>query len=100
MIEARSSSASVVVFSAGMVQAMPGRRGADWIRAASAGTHGIDPITPAASASATSGVKYQLTVYGVVRAGLRPARALRNASDPARVSARKNTHPTITTLSA
>src|SRR5437762_11818660 len=99
MIEATSSAASAAVFSAGMLQATPVRGGAGWIRAASAGTQGMEPIAPAASASASSGVKNQLTVYVVETARLRPASALRNASDSGSVSARKNTHPTITTAS-
>ena len=74
-----------------------GRRPAS--RPASAGTHGVDPIAPAASASHNSGVKYHHTVYTVGAAVVAPAIALRNAIAPGSVSARKKTQPIMTTAS-
>src|SRR4030095_3849847 len=61
------------------------------------GSQGIDPITPAAIASITSFDRNQPTESGAANAGLKPAIAFKNASAPGRVSARKNTQPTITT---
>src|SRR5256885_12060048 len=66
--------------------------------AASAGTHGVDPTAPATSASHSSGVRNQPTVYAVGAAGVSPAIAFRKATAPASVSARKNTQPIITTI--
>src|SRR5216684_4025589 len=88
MIERTSSAISAAVFSSGRLHAARFSR-----RAASAGTHGADPIAPAASASHNSGVRYHATVYGVGAATVRPAIASRNATAPVSVSARKKTHP-------
>src|SRR5438876_4935479 len=66
-------------------------------RRASAGTHGVDPIAPAISATSRSGVTYHLTVYIVGSERPRPAIAFRKAAAPVSVSARKNTQPIITT---
>src|SRR3954470_16481520 len=65
----------------------------------SAGTHGVDPTIPAATAMRTSFDRNHLTVSGAGSAGLRPASAFRNASAPGNVSARKKTQPTMTTAS-
>src|SRR5438552_19071365 len=99
MIEANSLATSDAILSADMLHVSAGRRGAASMRAPSADTHGIDPIAPVMSASASSGVRYQRTVNGVGAAPARPVIAFRNASDPDSVSARKNTHPIMTTTS-
>src|SRR5437870_1305374 len=96
MIEATSSATSVAVATSDALQATAGRR-ATANRAASAGTHGVEPTAPAASASHNSDVRYHRTVYGVGAAGPRPAIAFRNADADASVAARKNTQPIITT---
>src|SRR5476649_2885346 len=88
MIESPSSVISAAVFSRGRLQLLPFS-----IRAASAGTHGADPMAPATSASHSSGVMYHPTVYGVGDEVVRPAMALRNAIAPGSVSARKKTQP-------
>src|SRR5438128_1412474 len=97
MIDAMSSATSVAV----LASDAPNRTGAGLRSslAASAGTHGVDPIAPATSASHNSGVRYHWIVNGVGRAGLIPAIASRNITAPRSVSARKNTQPTITTAS-
>ena len=57
------------------------------------------PNAKSASAGAKSAAQSaHATVYAVGSAGPRPAIAFRNAPAPVRVSARKNTHPTITTI--
>ena len=62
MIEATSSATSVAVATSDALRATAGRR-ATANRAASAGTHGVEPTAPAASASHTSDVRYHRTVY-------------------------------------
>src|SRR5918995_4818513 len=92
MIDATRSAMTLAVPSRRTLQAS-GRRSTRASRAASAGSHGVDPIAPAASASHTSGVRYQPTVYGVAAAGTTPAIALKKPIAAGSVSARKNTQP-------
>src|SRR4051794_40153993 len=92
MIESTSSAISAAVFSSGIVR-VPRVSS----HAATAGTHGADPIVPATSASHSSGVRYHAAVYGVGIAVVSPAIDFRNATAPPSVSARKNTQPIITT---
>src|SRR3954471_19074813 len=92
MIESTRSAISTALFTGGSVQSLPSS-----IRAASAGTHGADPIAPAASASINSGVRYHATVYGVGAGVVSPASDSRKAMAPGSVSARKKTQPIITT---
>src|SRR5690348_10122642 len=106
MIDAISRTASAAVLAAETVHADVahptgrGRSNASSSRRASFGTIGVEPTTPAARASQSSGVRYHATVYGVASAGLNPAIARRKAIAPVSVSARKNTQPIITTTSA
>src|SRR5712671_266745 len=99
MIEATSSAISIAVLTSDALQATAGRsaRAARSTRAASAGSHGVDPMAPPTSAIHSSDVRYHWIVYGVGAAVVRPAIALRNATAPLSVSARKNTQPIITT---
>src|SRR5258708_1451691 len=99
MMDATSSAVSIAVPSrdalhatAGCSAAAPPSR-----RAASAGSHGVDPMAPETSASHSSDVRYQRTVYGPGAAIVEPAIAFRKATAPVNVSARKNTQPIITT---
>src|SRR5581483_4237573 len=95
MIDAISSAINVTTLSAST--RMTVCRGRSAIDRASAGTHGVDPIAPAMSASHNSGVKYHCTVYGVGAADVSPAIAFTNPSASAIVAARKKTQPIITT---
>src|SRR4051812_29320172 len=99
MIEASSSTVSVALLNSDTPRSQPrsGSRAAS--QAASAATHGVDPMTPAASASHNSGVRYHHTVYAVGAGVVAPAIALKKATAPGGVSARKKTHPIMTTAS-
>src|SRR5438094_7027905 len=96
MSETTSSATSAAVFTSDNVHGAIDR-GRLSRRSASSGTQGVDPIAPAASASHSSGVRYQPTVYAVGAATVVPAIARRKAIAFASVSARKNTQPIITT---
>src|SRR6185369_1063480 len=93
MMDSTRTAISAAVLSS----ARPGRRSSS--RAASAGTHGAEPIAPATSAIHNSGVRYHATVYGVGTAAVIPDIDARNAIAPGRVSARKKTQPIITMAS-
>src|ERR1051326_6024838 len=96
MIDATSSAIRVATLASDAVHERAGSCDAS-TRAASALTHGADPTTPAATAIFRSGLRNHCTVYGVGAAPPRPAIAVRNATAPASVSARKNTQPIMTT---
>src|SRR5256885_13841494 len=91
MIEATSSATSVAVATSDALRATAGRR-ATANRAASAGTHGVEPTAPAASASHTSDVRYHRTAHGVGAARPRPAIAFRNADAISTFFARPTTN--------